>query len=175
MQIELRSPFRSFCFAGACLIVIGMYLSLTARAYFAAHLAAKPDLSNIQRAARLEPSNAEYSALLGRNFVLSGTTLDEAIATYRIAVHLNPYEARYWLDFAGAYQIAGRISEQADSVEQAARADPTTPHVAWEAANFFLVQGDQAKALRYFRVVLANDPEAVASTLQLCWRATGRS
>ena len=52
-------------------------------------------------------------------------------------------------------------------------ADPTTPHVAWEAANFFLVQGDQAKALRYFRVVLANDPEAVDSTLQLCWRATG--
>ena len=173
MQIELRSAFRSFCFAGACLIVIGMYLSLTARAYFAAHLAAKPDLSNLQRAARLEPSNAEYRALLGRNFVLSGATLDEAISNYRTAVHLNPYEAHYWLDLAGAYQIAGQADEQAQSVEHAVEADPTTPHVAWEAANFFLIQGNLGKALPYFRTVLANDPAAVNPALQLCWRATG--
>ncbi len=44
---------------------------------------------------------------------------------------------------------------------------PGRPH------NFFLVQGDQERALRNFRVVLANDPEAVDSALQLCWRATG--
>ena len=88
-------------------------------------------------------------------------------------MHLNPYEARYWLDLASAYQVAGRIDEQAQSVERAVEADPTTPHVAWEAALFFLVQGDQERALRNFRVVLANDPEAVDSALQLCWRATG--
>jgi tetratricopeptide (TPR) repeat protein len=173
MQIELRSRFRSFCFAGACLIVIGTYLSLTARAYFAVHLAAKPDLSNLQRAAHLEPSNADYRDLLGRNFVLSGTTLDEAIANYRTAVDLNPYEARYWLDLAGAYQIAGRTDEQAQSVEHTVQANPTTPHVAWEAANFFLLQGNLGKALPYFRTVLANDPDAVGYALQLCWRATG--
>ena len=55
----------------------------------------------------------------------------------------------------------------------AVEADPTTPHVAWEAANFFLVQGDRERALRHFRVVLANDPEMVDPALQLCWRATG--
>jgi hypothetical protein len=156
----------------ACLIVIGLYLPLAARAYLAAHLAAKPDLPNIQRAIRLEPSDAEYRALLGRNLALSGATLDEAISDYRTAVHLNPYEARYWLDLAGAYQIAGQTDEQAQSVEQAVEADPTTPHVAWEAANFFLIQGNLGKALPYFRTVLANDPDQVDSALQLCWRAT---
>ena len=173
MQIDLRSLLRSFCFAGGCLIVIGLYLSFAACAYFAALLAAKPELPNIQRAARLEPSNAEYRALLGRNFALSGATLDEAISDFRTAVHLNPYEARYWLDLAGAYQMAGRIDEQAQSVEQAVEADPTTPNVAWEAANFFLIQGNLGKALPYFRTVLANDPDAVDYALQLCWRATG--
>src|ERR1039458_4368426 len=173
MQIDLRSLLRSFCFAGGCLIVIGLYLLFAARAYFAAHLAAKPELPNIQRAARLEPSNAEYRALLGRNLALSGASLDEDISDYRTAVHLNPYEARYWLDLAGGYQGAGRIDEQAQSVERAVEADPTTPHVAWEAALLFLVQGDQERMLRNFRVVLANDPEAVDSALQLCWRATG--
>ena len=148
-------------------------MAFAGRAYLAAYLAAKLDLANIQRAIRLEPSNAEYRELLGRSLALSGASLDGDISDYRTAVHLNPYEARYWLDLASAYQVAGRVDEQAQSVERAVEADPTTPHVAWEAALFFLVQGDQEKALRNFRVVLANDPEAVDSALQLCWRATG--
>lgn len=173
MRIELRSPLRRFCFAGACLIVIGLYLTVAGRAYLAAHLAAKPDLPNIQRAIRLEPSNAEYRALLGGFLVLSGGIPDEAISDFRTAVNLNPYEARYWLDLAGVYQVAGRIDEQAQSVEQAVKADPTTPNVAWVAANLFLVQGNLSKALPYFRTVLANDPDSVDDALRLCWRASG--
>ena len=173
MRIELRSPLRKFLFAAACFVLIGLYFGLSLRAYLATRLAAVPDLPNLQKAIRLEPANAEYRELLGRNLALSGANLDDAISNYRTAVHLNPYEARYWLDLAGAYQVAGRTSEQEESVERAVEADPTTPHVAWEAANFFLVQGDREKALRHFRVVLANDPEMVDSALQLCWRATG--
>ena len=173
MQTDLRPRLRRVFFAASCLVVTGLYLSLAARAYFAAYFAANPELANVQRATRLEPSNAEYRALLGRNFALSGTTLDEAIADYRAAVHLNPYEARYWLDLASAYQIAGQTDQQAQSVERAVKADPTTPHVAWEAANFFLIQGNLGKALPYFRTVLDNDSDAVNSALQLCWRASG--
>src|ERR1700757_2174868 len=173
MQIELRSRVKKFSFAAACLLGAAIYLQFALRAFLASHLAASLDPPKIQRAIQLEPANAEYRDLLARNRALSGATLDEAVSDYRAAVRLNPYEARYWLDLAGAYQFAERTKEQGDSVEHAVEADPTTPHVAWEAANFFLVQGDRKKALRYFRVVLANDPEAVDSTLQLCWRATG--
>ena len=88
-------------------------------------------------------------------------------------MQLNPYESKYWLDLASAYHVAGHIDEQAQSVEQAVEADPTTPNVAWAAANFFLIQGNLGKALPCFRTVLANDPDAVDSTLQICWRATG--
>ena|SRR5438309_5883719 len=172
MRIELRSHLREFSFAMVCLVLVGLYLPLVLRPYRASRLAVIPDLSNLQEAIRLAPSNAEYRELLGRSRALSGADLNDAIASYRTAVHLNPYVARYWLDLAGAYQVAGRTSEQEQSVEQAVEADPTTPHVAWEAANFYLVQGDQERALRNFRVVLANDPEAVDSALQLCWRAT---
>jgi tetratricopeptide (TPR) repeat protein len=173
MRIELWSPLRKLSFAGVCLVYVGLYLLLALRAYRASSLAAIPDPSNLQKAIRLEPSNAEYRELLGRTLAVSGANLDDAISNYRTAVHLNPYAARYWLDLAGAYQVAGRVSEQEESVQHAVEADPTTPHVAWEAANFFLVQGDRERALRHFRVVLANDPEAVDSALQLCWRATG--
>ena len=173
MRIDLGSRLRRFSFAGACLVLVALYLQFAWRAYVASHLAANPDSPNIRRAVQLEPANAEYRDLLGRNLALSGVSLDEAIANYRTAVHLNPYDAWYWLDLAAAYQILGRIGDQEQSVEHAVEADPTTPHVAWEAANFFLLQGDLEKALRHFRVVLANDPEAVDATLLLCWRATG--
>src|ERR1700733_6523403 len=175
MQMELRSRLRRFCFAAACFVVVALYLQFALRAFLAAHVAATPELSNLNKAIRLEPSNAEYRELLGRNLALSGVSLDKGISEYRAALHLDPYEARYWLHLAGAYHVAGRTSEQGESVPHAVEADPTTPHVAWEAANFFLVQGDQERALRNFRVVLANDPEAVDSALQLCWRATGNA
>ncbi len=172
MRIELPSPLRKVLLAAVVLVLIGLYLGLSLRMYLAIRLAAVPDLPNLQKAIRLAPANAEYRELLGRNLALSGTNLDDAISAYRTAVRLNPYEARYWLDLAGAYQVAGRTSEQEESVERAVKVDPTTPLVAWEAANFFLVQGDRERALRNFRVVLANDPEMVDSALQLCWRAT---
>ena len=173
MRIELRSRLRRFSFAAACFIVVPLYLQFALRAYLASHLAATPDLPNLNKATRLEPSNAEYRELLGRSLALSGANLDEAISDYRTAVRLDPYEARYWLDLASAYQVAGHTNEQEQSVEHAVEVDPTTPDVAWEAANLFLVRGDQERALRNFRVVIANDPEAVDSALQLCWRATG--
>ena len=45
-----------------------------------------------------------------------------------------------------------------------------TPDVAWEAGNFYLVQGANEKALREFRVVIANDPSLGDAALQFCWR-----
>ena len=173
MQIELRSPLRISIFVVVCVVSMGLYLRLAQHAYRASHLAVVPNSANLQKAIRLEPTNAEYYDLLGRNLALSDGSLGDAIANYRISVRLNPYVARYWLDLAGAYQIDGRAREQEESVNRAVEADPTSPHVAWEAANFYLVQGNLDKALRHFRIVLANDPQAVDSCLQLCWRVVG--
>src|SRR5580658_8686907 len=62
------------------------------------------------------------------------------------------------------------MPKQTTALEQAIEADPTTPDVAWEAANFFLVQGETEKALREFRVVLQNEPTLAAPAIQFCWR-----
>ena len=87
MRIELPSPLRKFLFAAASFVLIGLYLGLSLRAYLATRLAAVPDVPNLQKAIRLEPANAEYRELLGRNLALSGTNLDTAISNYRTAVH----------------------------------------------------------------------------------------
>jgi tetratricopeptide (TPR) repeat protein len=59
---------------------------------------------------------------------------------------------------------------QANALDHAIQADPKTPDVAWQAANFFLVQGEPDKALSEFRIVMENDPSLSPSALQLCWR-----
>lgn len=173
MQIDLRAPIRQMAFASGCLLVTALYLLLSARSFWAAHLAARPGVFEIERAIQLEPSNAEYRAVLARNLALSVSTLDDAVRNFRIASSLNPYESSYWLGLADTCQLAGRTDEQIEAVQMAARADPMTPQVAWDAANFFLVRGDIARAFSYFRTVLSNDPEFLDSTLRLCWRASG--
>jgi len=173
MQMDLRSPVRRVAFAGLSFFFAAVYLTFAARAFWAAHLASRPGESDIQKAIRLEPSNSEYPAVLARNQALSVATLNDAVSNFKIAVKLNPYQSSYWLDLAGAYQLAGETDQQAEAVQRAAAADPMTPHVAWQAANFFLLQGAVSKALPYFHIVLANDPDSTDSALQLCWRASG--
>src|ERR1700751_1226005 len=100
MQIELRSRVGRFFFAALCLLTVAAYVQYALRAFLAAHFASTLDVSHLERAIRLEPGNANYYDLLGRNLALSGPSLDQAIKNYQAAVRLNPYEARYWLDLA---------------------------------------------------------------------------
>jgi tetratricopeptide (TPR) repeat protein len=175
MQFEFRSHFRTYCFSAVCLAFAGLYLYQAFRPYLAYRLATSANLSNLQEAVRIEPSNAAYRNLLGRYRAASGEDLASSISSYRMAVQLDPYMAQYWLDLAVACQVAGNMVEQNDVVDHAVRAEPTSTDIAWEAANFYLVAGNLEKALREFRMVLANDPDHADSVFELSWRATGNA
>ena len=171
MRIESR--FRRLAFTAAAIFGSVLYLCLALQPFLASHFASFEDQRNLQRAIRIEPSNAEYHDKMGEALTLAGDNPQTAVSEYELAVHLDPYSAHYWLDLANAYLVAGRAAEQQASFEQAILAEPTTPDTAWEVANFFLLQGNRVKALNTFRVVLANDPGNVDKALRVCWRATG--
>ncbi len=153
--------------------VAALYVSWAVRPLLGARGARSLDRAAIERAIRWEPANAEHRAQLGRHFMFVAQDAASATREYEIAVALNPHVARYWLDLANACQFRGDTARQREALEHAIQADPNTPDVAWEAANFFLVQGDMTRALRGFRTVLAADPYRVRSALELSWRATG--
>jgi len=152
--------------AGLCLI----YVLLAGRLFVASLFGESPELASLQRAARLDTRNADYRDHLGRYYALVARDPGAAIEPYRAAVRLNPHSARYWFDLASAYQVLGDVANQTWALEHAIDADPTTPDVAWEAANFFLVQGDNEKALREFHVVLESEPSMANLAIQFCWR-----
>jgi hypothetical protein len=170
MEIALNSSSRKALIIGAAAVLCLIYIFVAGRRLVASVFGDRPELRSLQRAVRLDPSDADYRNRLGRYYALVSHDPFAAIEPYRAAVQLNPHSARYWFDLASAYQVLGDISNQSWALDQAIQADPTTPDVAWEAANFFLVQGDNEKALREFRVVLENEPDLAGLAMQFCWR-----
>src|ERR1700693_2412788 len=170
MAVPLNTPPRKRLALGAVALLCLICWFLAGRLFVASVFADKPELASLQRAVRLDTGNAEYRNHVGRYYALVARDPGAAIEPYRAAVALNPHSARYWFDLASAYQVLGDVSNQTWALEHAIEADPTTPDVAWEAANFYLVQGDNDKALREFRVVLDNEPSLANLAIQFCWR-----
>jgi tetratricopeptide (TPR) repeat protein len=170
MEIVLTSASRKRLLIAAAAALCLTYVFLVGRLFVANIFAERPELASLERAARLDPGNADYRNHLGRYYALVARDPSAAIEPYRAAVQLNPHSARYWFDLASAYQVLGDVANQTGALERAIEADPTTPDVAWEAANFFLVQGEREKALREFHVVLESEPSMANLAIQFCWR-----
>ncbi len=181
MEILLNSASRKKLVIGAGAALCLIYLFFAGRLFVATVFGERPELPSLQRAARLDPGNADYRNHLGRYYALVARDPAAAIEPYRAAVQLNPHSARYWFDLASAYQVLGDTSNQTWALEHAIEADPTTPDVAWEAANYYQVRGDnetdsssklsyQEKALREYSVVLENEPSLANFAIQHCWR-----
>ena len=147
-----------------------VYLFLAGTEFAASVFASRAELPSLERAVRLSPGNADYRHRLGRYFAFVAGDPQSAIDSLRSAVALNPHDAHYWFDLAAAYQVTGDLAGQRAALDRALQAEPTAPDVAWEAANFFLIDGDIDRALREFHVVIENDNDLVDAALRACWR-----
>lgn len=170
MNIPFKTPGRRAVTIAIAFMLGTAYVGLAATQLVASWFGHRVELASLKRAAWLDRGNAEYFDNLGRYYDLVARDPTSAVAEYKAAVHLNPHSARYWFDLASSYQILGDTANQTSALEHAIQADATTPDVAWEAANVYLVQGQNEKALNEFRVVIANDPPLAGSALQFCWR-----
>src|SRR5580704_8972793 len=168
MATSLSDRQRKQLFAGLALLVL-VYLVLVTKEFAASVYAARPELPKLERAVLLSPGNADYRHRLGRYQAFVANDPQSAIASFQSAVKLNPYDAHYWFDLAGQYQVAGDLAGQRAALEHALQAEPTAPDVAWEAANFFIVDGDIDRALRELHVVIENDLELVYPAFTASW------
>ena len=170
MKIAFNSAARKRLVVGVAVAFAVVYVGLAASRFAASVLGSRVQLSSLKKAAWLDPGNADYRNHLGRFYDLVVRDQASAVGQYQAAVALNPHSARFWFDLASAYQVLGDTARQTAALEHAIEADSMTPDVAWEAANLYLVQGENEKALREFRVVLANDTSLADTAIQFCWR-----
>jgi len=172
MQVNLNSASRKLTFALVCIVAVGFYLTAIHRHFLAARLAAQSEPRMLERAVSLEPWNAKWRWDLGQYLLFVAQDQKGAVSSLQKTVALNSHVARYWLDLAVGYQVSGDVQRQRVALESALQAEPTAPNVAWQAATFYLVGNDVARALPLLRVVMQSDPEQLRSTLKLCWRIT---
>lgn len=169
MKIPLNTR-RKWLIAAPVTLFAVFYFVAGVRQLAAGWLGSRPQLASLQRAAWLDPGNAEYRNHLGRYYDLVAHDPASAVSYYQSAVQLNPHSAQFWFDLAGAYQVLGDVPAQTGALEHAIQADSMKPDVAWEAGNLYLVQGENEKALREFSTVIANDTTLDVAALQLSWR-----
>ncbi len=170
MHSLLRQPAKKLAVFAALSLAAAAYIALAAAAFLATHFSVDPDAARLQRAAWLDPGNAEYPYRIGRYQLLAGQSPQAAIPWLEKAVALNSHSAKYWLDLAIARQSIGDTDSERTALQHALAADPRTPDVAWQAANLYLVQGSLDAAMREFRVVMQNDPSRAPEAISLCWK-----
>ena len=170
IKIAIESPARKVVFLAACLLFATVYVGFASREFLADYFSKRLDLASLQAAVRLEPGNADYQYRLGNYFLQTQEEPESALQFFKSATALNPHNAGYWLELSRAYQRLANSDGQKDALQHAIAADPSTPDVAWDAANLYWALGQTDKALQEFRVVLENDPYLPSAALDRCWR-----
>src|ERR1017187_6418509 len=136
-----------------CLAAAAIYGWFAVRDYRASRLSSSLDVVSLEHAIALEPRDAASQDLLCRFLLFDRQEASAAVPLCKRATELDPYQSAYWLHLALAYYRTGAEQQQEEAIFRAVSVDPTTPDVAWEAANFFLVQGKIPEALHQFSVV----------------------
>ncbi|HXZ27006.1 MAG TPA: hypothetical protein VEG08_03295 [Terriglobales bacterium] len=168
----MDSPTRKATLATLVLGLCSAYVYVAGRDYAASRLAGSRTAAGLEAASRLEPGDASYADLLGRHYFYATLEVPRAVREFQQATSLNPGVAQYWMDLALAYSASGETAQERAAVERALAADPTTPEVAWDAANFYFALGETAAGLAQLRLVFQYQPWAELDGMQLAWRAT---
>jgi tetratricopeptide (TPR) repeat protein len=150
----------------------GLYARWILRLSRASRLAATHEAVSLSRAIALEPANASYFDQLGQYEMWQAQDPLAAASRFQQAVQLNPYASSYWRHLAQSEDTLGNGPGALNAIRQSIAVDPMTPDVAWNAGNFFLLQGRTQEALDQFAVVVRNDPLQADTALQVSLRAT---
>ena len=169
--ISIQGRLQRLILFAICIVGAATYIWFVTNAYRADQLARLADESSLKRAISLAPQNATYHDLLCRSMIFVSQVPQQAIDECLKASKLNPYSSSIWLDTAQAYFSVGNRQLSNGAIHKALSVDPTTPDIAWSAANFFLIQGDTVNALDQFAVVLREESALATPTLNICWQS----
>jgi hypothetical protein len=174
MQIAIKTKAARLLLVSVEAAILLVLIGWVGKAYLANALANNRTAYNLERAVKLDPSNAEYHMLLGSLYEYSplDLQLEKAEEHFRRATRLDPYNPQTWLQLAVAMQFQGRLEEAAACLRRVHLLAPNLPPYQWPIANFYLLQGNIDEAFRHFRVVLAGTAEYDSNVFSLAWKAT---
>jgi hypothetical protein len=170
MYIAIQSARKRKLLAVGICIFAGLMFLAAQRELIAEKLADYGTLATLKAATQIQPENADYHYQLARYYDLVVRDQAAALAQYQQAVRWNPHDSRSWIGLADIYGASGDAAHQSAAIDEAIAHAPTSPEVAWVAANLNVAQGETARALREFHIVLLSGSENSAYAVQMAWR-----
>jgi hypothetical protein len=174
MQIAIRTKAARWLLVSIEAATVLVLIGWVGKAYVADVLANRPTAYNLERAVKLDPSNADHHIRLGRLYEYSPLDLQlgKAEEHFRRATHLDSYDPQAWLELAVAMEFQGRLGEAGACLRRVHLLAPHLPAYQWPIANFYLLQGNVDEAFRHLRVVLAGTGNYDSYVFGLAWKAT---
>ena len=172
MRIELSSGLRkrSFLLASAALLFATWLLCLQEATQ--SWLQGTQDLKNLERAARIQPLNAELHENIGLLlFYPPYDDVPSAISHLERSVALNPHSSHAWLSLANAYEITGEDDRRAQAIRRALAAEPRNAEVQWQAANLF-INTDLDTSLQLLQQVIQHSEQYAPAAMQVAYSAS---
>jgi len=128
----------------------------------------------MQRGAELTPGDGSAWDRVGRlrQWDFANPNLHEAVADYQKAVQDDPRSAHYWIDLAGAYEVAGDDQHARDAYAHAKAVYPASGEVAFHYGNFLLRDQQYPEAFEELRHAVRADPTLLPLAISRTWRST---
>jgi tetratricopeptide (TPR) repeat protein len=144
-----------------------------------------PAAAALRHAISWQPANALYYRELGHIYMAMSPwrqdrdrRIAEAIAAYRRAVELNPYDSATLFDLAMAEMAENRAGDARDTLLSALKVDPNNPAIYMMLGAVYGSQGNLAQAKTALQRALAlspDDKETIRNELLLIDRAATRA
>jgi tetratricopeptide (TPR) repeat protein len=116
---------------------------------------------DFKTAIRLDPTLERPYYELGDLYLLGFKKPDQAIAAYKSALALKPYDSRVRYTLGNALAEAGRLDEAQMQLEEAARFDPKNPSLQNAIGDFNLKRRKWDLAEQAYAKALAIDPHFI--------------
>jgi hypothetical protein len=174
MRLRLTNPAARSLVVLAVVLIAAIFCWEGGKHALAMYWANSTDPQDWQRAANLEPSNADHWYLLGRYRQLDfeNEDLPLAISHYRRALALVPENPYYWLDLASTYDEQGDSAAAESAYLAAERAHPISGEAAWRYGNFLLGQGRSDQAYDEIHRALEAEPQWMDLAVSRTWRSS---
>jgi tetratricopeptide (TPR) repeat protein len=174
MDISLTSPARRWGLVVLSVAVAAILIPQACVLWLANHRLDSEQVDVMERGANLTPGDAAAWDRVGRlhQWDFLHPDLSAAITDYLKAVHKEPHSAHYWMDLAGAYEVAGDETRAQDAFARAKAVYPASGEVAFHYGNFLLRQEKYPEAFEQLREAVRADPTLLPLAISRTWRST---